>query len=90
MPAPSIAPDQRDLADVVSTDSYRPTDPVWVFRGGYWHAGVVRAASPRAVTVSYQLRGAWGPGVVTVTAIYVLARADADPSLDRLSESQVG
>jgi len=41
MAAPTIDPDQRDHADVAPTDIYRPTDPVWVLRGGGWRAGIV-------------------------------------------------
>jgi hypothetical protein len=83
MPAPTIDPDQRNPAEVAPTDSYRPADPVWVFRGGAWLAGVVEAASSRAAMVTYRPTGARGTGVDTLTARYVLARADADPLLDR-------
>jgi hypothetical protein len=79
MPAPTIHPDQRNPAEVAPTDSYRPADPVWVYRGGGWRAGVVENASARAATVTYRPGGTRGTGVDTITARYVLARAEADP-----------
>jgi len=36
MTAPTVHPDQRNPAEVAPTDSYQPTDPVWVYRGGLW------------------------------------------------------
>ena len=30
MPAPTVHPEQRDPAEVAPTNSYHPTDPVWV------------------------------------------------------------
>lgn len=86
MPAPTIHPEQRDPADVAPTDSYQPADRVWVYRGGTWRAGVVEAASTRAATVTYRPSGARGTGVDTLTARYLLARADLDPQLDRASD----
>ena len=82
MSAPTVAPPQRDPAEVAPADSYRPADPVWVYRDG-WRAGVIEAASPRAVTVTYRPCSHLGTGVDTFTAPYVLARSDADPTLDR-------
>ncbi len=82
MPAPTIDPGQRRPADVAPTDSYRPADRVWVYRGGVWRAGVVEVASPRAATVTYRPSGARGTGVDTLTAPYVIFRADLDPLLD--------
>jgi hypothetical protein len=82
MPVPTIDPNLRDPAEVAPTDSYQPTDPVWVYRGGVWRAGVVEAASTRAAMVTYRPSGARGTGVDTLTARYVLARADIDPHLD--------
>jgi len=78
MPAPTIDPNQRDPAKVAPTDTYRPADPVWVYRGGMWRAGVVEAVSPRAATVTYRPNNARGTGVNTITAEYVLPRAHAD------------
>ena len=83
MPAPTIDPEHRDPAQIAPTNTYRPTDPVWVFRGGLWRSGVVEAASTRAATVTYRPTNNRGTGVDTVTAPYILARADADPLLDR-------
>jgi hypothetical protein len=82
MAAPTIDPDQRDPAEVASTDSYRPTDPVWVYRGGVWRAGVVEASSARAATVTYRPTGERGTGVDTLTARYLVARGETDPLLD--------
>jgi hypothetical protein len=79
---PTTAPPQRDPADVAPADSYHPSDRVWVYRDG-WRAGVIEAASPRAVTVTYRPGAHRGTGVDTFTAPYVSARSDEDPALDR-------
>jgi hypothetical protein len=84
MAVPVIDPDHRDPAEVAPTDSYRPADPVWVFKGGVWRAGVVEAVSSRAATVTYRPSNSRGTGVDTLTARYMLARQDADPLLDRI------
>jgi hypothetical protein len=76
-----VTPPQRDPADVAPSESYRPADPVWVYRDG-WRAGVIEAASPRAVTVTYRPGAHRGTGVDTFTAPYVRSREDDDPSLD--------
>jgi hypothetical protein len=81
MSTPSIAPPQRDPADVAPADSYHKADPVWVYRDG-WRAGVIEAASPRAVTVTYRPASHRGTGVDTFIASYVTTRADEDPALD--------
>jgi hypothetical protein len=82
MSAPHVPPPQRNPAEVAPADSYRPADPVWVYRDG-WHAGVIEAASSRAVMATYRPTAHRGTGVDTFTAAYVRARADIDPSLDR-------
>jgi hypothetical protein len=80
---PTVAPVHRDPADVAPAESYRPADPVWVYRDG-WRAGIIEAASPRAVTVTYQPRNhRGGTGVDTFTAPYVTFRADSAPDLDQ-------
>ena len=79
---PSIAPPQRDPADVAPADSYHQSDRVWVYRDG-WRAGVIEAASPRAVTVRYRPGPNIGTGVDTFTAPYVSRRSDEDPAIDR-------
>jgi len=86
---PTIAPPQRDPADVAPADSYHPADPVWVYRDG-WRAGIIEAASPRAVTVTYRPGAHRGTGVDTFTAPYVTARFDEDPALDRRPPSRTG
>jgi hypothetical protein len=82
MPHPALDPNRRDPADVSPTDSYRPADPVWVYRGGTWCAGVVEVASSRAATVTYRPSSSRGTGVDTLTAQYLLPRDDRDPFLD--------
>jgi hypothetical protein len=84
MAVPVIDPDQRNPEEVAPTDTYRPADPVWVFKGGVWRAGVVEAASSRAATVTYRPNNSRGTGVDTLTARYMLARHEADPLLDRV------
>jgi hypothetical protein len=82
VPAPSIDPDDLDPTEVAPADSYRPADPVWVYRAGAWHAGVVVATSSRTATVTY--RPAQGPetAIDTLVAAYLFPRADRDPQLD--------
>ena len=82
MPIPDLDPDQRDPADVAPTESYEPSDPVWVYRGGVWRAGVVEASSTRAATVTYRPGSARGTGVDTLTARYLAVRDEVDPLLD--------
>ncbi|OLB66589.1 MAG: hypothetical protein AUI10_02280 [Actinobacteria bacterium 13_2_20CM_2_72_6] len=84
MPAPTVHPEQRNPAEVAPTNTYHPTDPVWVYRGGVWRAGVVETSSTRAATVTYRPNDNRGTGVDTVTAHYILARGDVDPLLDKL------
>ncbi|MFC7530303.1 hypothetical protein [Actinoplanes sp. GCM10030250] len=78
---PTVTPPQRDPADVAPAESYRPADPVWVYRNG-WRAGIIEASSPRAVTVTYRPGSNRGTGVDTFTAPYVTSRTDSDPALD--------
>lgn len=82
MPAPTVDPHRRDPAEIDPAASYRPTDPVWVYRAGTWRAGVVEAASALAATVTYRPNSARGTGVDTLTAQYMIRRADPDPLLD--------
>lgn len=82
MPAPTVDPNRRNPADVAPTDSYRRADPVWVYRGGTWRAGVVESASAHAATVTYRPNSARGTGVDTLTAQYMLPRSDVDPFVD--------
>jgi hypothetical protein len=84
MSTPTVAPPERDPADVAPTNSYRKSDRVWVYRDG-WRAGVIEAASERAVTVTYRPGAHRGTGVDTFTADYVTTRVDADP-LDKRPE----
>ena len=86
---PILAPPQRDPSDVAPADSYHPADPVWVYRDG-WRAGIIEAASPRAVTVTYRPGAHRGTGVDTFTAPYVTKRSIEDPALDRRERNQFG
>ncbi len=79
---PTIDPDDRDPAEVAPTDSYQPRDRVWVHRGGIWRAGLVEKSSARAATVTYRPGSARGTAVDTLTARYLLRRAETDPLLD--------
>lgn len=74
MSAPAFDPQQRDPARVTPADGYRRSDPVWVFRNGQWHVGVVDSASPWAVMVTYQRTGTRGTVVDTVPAEYLVRR----------------
>jgi hypothetical protein len=89
MSTPTIAPPERDPDDVAPADSYHKADPVWVYRDG-WRAGVIEAASPRAVTVTYRPGSHRGTGVDTFTAPYVTLRADEDSALDHRDEGSSG
>jgi hypothetical protein len=82
MSTPTIAPPERDPADVAPAASYHKADPVWVYRNG-WKAGVIEAASDRAVMVTYRPGNHRGTGVDTFTASYVAQRKEEDPALDR-------
>ena len=82
MPAPTVPPPRRDPAEVAPADSYRPADPVWVYRDG-WRAGVIEAASARAVTATYRPGPHRGTGVDTFTPDCVVSRGEPDPVLDR-------
>ena len=82
MSTPTIAPPERDPAEVAPTDSYHKADPVWVYRSEGWRPGVIEVASARAVTVTYRPTAALGTGVDTFTADCVTKRADEDPALD--------
>lgn len=83
MSAPVIHPAQRNLVDIAPTDSYRPADRVWVYRGSAWRAGVIEVASARAATVTYRTGPSRGTAVDTLTAESLFAREDLDPALDR-------
>jgi hypothetical protein len=87
MATPTIDPEDRDPADVAPADSYHPSERVWVYRGGDWHAGVIEASSSRAATVTYRQGRARGTAVDTLTARYLLRRADTDPMLDSRDDS---
>jgi hypothetical protein len=89
MSTPTLAPPNRDPAEVAPANSYHKEDPVWVYRNG-WRAGVIEAASCLAVTVTYRPSAHRGTGVDTFTAQYVTPRADEDPALDRRDEYGLG
>jgi diguanylate cyclase (GGDEF)-like protein len=81
--APTVDPDDRDSADVAPANTYRPSDPVWVYRHGAWRPGVVESASVRAVMVTYRRTPGTGTVVDTMAAECILTRATADRHLDR-------
>jgi hypothetical protein len=81
MPAPRLTPDQRDGDAVAAAGSYRPGQPVWVFRGS-WRPGVVITASALAVSVRYQPNTARGTAVDTVLAADLVIRKDFEPITD--------
>lgn len=87
MPAPTINPHDLDPAHIAPADSYRPYDPVWVYRSGAWYAGVIVAASAAAATVTYRPGNARGTAVDTLTAAYLYPRADIDPMLDGVAQA---
>lgn len=78
MPAPAFDPSQRDPAQVPPATAYRRHDPVWVYRDGAWHTGVVDGASGFSVLVTYERPGARGTVVDTVTPEYIVP-VDAEP-----------
>jgi hypothetical protein len=77
MSTPTIAPPERNPSEVAPADSYHQKDKVWVYRNG-WRAGVIEAASHRAVTVTYRPGAHRGTGVDTFTAPYVTRRVEED------------
>jgi hypothetical protein len=81
--APTVDPEMRSPAQIAPTNSYRPRDRVWVYRNHGWRSGVIEAVSERAAMVTYRPTQHRGTGVDTVTARYVIARAEEDPLLDR-------
>jgi hypothetical protein len=80
MGAPTVKPDER--GQVAPACGYRPGDRVWVHRHGGWHPGVVDRVSAMAVLVTYRVVDERGHLVDTVTADYVITRAEPDPDLD--------
>ena len=80
---PTMHPYQRDPAEIAPACTYRRNDPVWVYRDGAWRTGIVDSASSLAIMATYRRTDHHGTGVDTMTARYVLPRADADPDLDR-------
>lgn len=82
MPAPSFDPTKRDPGEITPADSYRRDDPVWVYRDGCWHTGVVTGTSPFALMVTYHQIGGRGTVVDTVAPDYVLRHTDASPAAD--------
>jgi hypothetical protein len=76
--APRFEPSQRDPTQVAPAGTYRRHDPVWVYRNGEWHTGVVDGSSAFALLVTYQQPGARGTVVDTVTPEYVVPHTDPD------------
>jgi diguanylate cyclase (GGDEF)-like protein len=87
MSTPTCDPIRRDPADVAPASTYRRKDPVWVHRYGAWRPGVVEDASSRAVMATYRCAEGQGTVVDTMSAEYVLPRAEVDAQLDRTTSS---
>jgi diguanylate cyclase (GGDEF)-like protein len=86
---PTIDPYLRDPVDITPAGTYQPADPVWVFRHGAWHPGVVESASRRAVMATYRRNAGAGTVVDTMGAECVLERAGTDPQLDQIHNARV-
>ncbi len=61
---------------------YQSGQPVWIYRTGSWHPGVVLSSSPKAVLVRYRPSDGPGTAVDTVTSESLEARPDRDPVFD--------
>lgn len=82
-PPQTCDPVGREPDEVVPANSYHHGDPVWVHRSGCWRPGVVEGASVRAVMATYRCAQGRGTVVDTMSAEYVMPRADVDTQLDR-------
>lgn len=82
MSAPTCDPSLRDPSDVAPASTYHRDDPIWVHRHGAWRPGVVEGASSGAVMATYRCGQGRGTLVDTMSAEYVLPRADVDAQLD--------
>lgn len=83
MSAPTCDPIRRDPSDVAPASTYHRGDPVWVHRNRAWRPGVVEGAASTAVMVTYRCAEGRGTAVDTMSAQYVVPRADVDAQLDR-------
>jgi diguanylate cyclase (GGDEF)-like protein len=82
-PPRTCDPNGREPDEVVPASTYHRGDPVWVHRYGSWRPGVVEGASVRAVMATYRCAQGRGTVVDTMSAEYVMPRADIDTQLDR-------
>jgi hypothetical protein len=83
MPAPpSFDPTRRDPGQITPADSYQRNEPVWIYRNGSWHTGVVNGTSPFHLMVTYHQVGGRGTVVDTVAPEYVVRHTNAPPAGD--------
>ncbi len=89
MPAPTTSPSDRDPATIASPAAYARNAPVWIYRGGAWRPGFVRASSDRAALVEYWYTGNLASGTDTAIACDLAARHEHDVhDSDRRGEEQ--
>jgi hypothetical protein len=81
MSAPRTSPEQRRVAEISAPETYRPGQPVWVFRGS-WCPGIVVGGSSRALTIRYTPAGGHGTGVDTAFPADVATRDEPHPATD--------
>ena len=81
MPMPSATPAGRGLAEILSADTYRPGQRVWLFRGS-WRPAVVLHSSQRAAMVRYSPSAGRGTGVDTAIAADLAMRDEFDSVID--------
>jgi hypothetical protein len=82
VPVPPLAPQLHPLDESAAPDTYRPGQPVWVYRNGSWRPGVVLDSTSRAVMVRYRPADGPGTGVDSVTGHSIVERTDVDAFLD--------
>lgn len=82
---PTVNPLNRD--EVAPAGSYQPHTAVWTYRHGSGNPGTVRAATDAAVLVDYHIPGQRGILTDTVSDLYVMAREQPDPLLDKNGRS---
>lgn len=85
--APTRASVSREPAQAAPASTYQPGDRVWVYRNGAWRPGVVEAVASMAVMATYRCADGQGTAVDTMSARYVLPRADMDAQLDQATST---
>jgi diguanylate cyclase (GGDEF)-like protein len=87
--APTCAPVSREPSQAAPASAYQAGDRVWVYRNGAWRPGVVEGAASMAVMATYRCADGRGTAVDTMSARYVLPRADVDAQLDTTTSTQM-